>query len=322
MKQEELNRLRNDFTYLADDENPSAVRDMINVLSECMFQIMTVHGKEQPKSRSEHEAKLVMQMIFSKVQNMRTLFSGFNFKSRNGFSINNFIDPTVIVILVRTVYETIAMFNLVNLIPQSTDEKKILYNLWAIAGLKYRQRFSDIATTAENKKKQADEANSINQMIAEIEQTAAYKNLTGSGKTIIQQQIKKKDYKVQIIGSDVISLSWEEVMEAMGMDTKKMGMLYTYFSLYAHPSNVAVFQYRELFIPEKNDHLLMTNFNLSSCIKMVSFFISNYITLFPETLKIFEQLPLIEQVMINYNVKFIRKDGYVINNTLLSLGRV
>jgi hypothetical protein len=322
MKQEELNRLRNVFLYLADGENAHAIYDMINMLSECMFQIITIHGKEESKSQEELEAKLVMQMMFSKLQNLKMMLSGFNYQSRNGLTLSDFIDPTVIVIIVRTIYETIAMFNLIYLIPQSDEEKKILYNLWAIAGLKYRQRFKHNATTTENQKKQTDEADKVKQMISEIEQTSVYRNLTEAGKNVIQQQIKKKDYKIQIVKNGAISLSWDGIMPIMGMDTNKMGVMYTYFSLYAHPSNVAVFQYKELFEPKKNDHIQMANFNLSACIKMVCFFIGNYIAIFPETIKIFESLPLIEQVMINYNSKFIRTDGDVINNALVSLGRV
>ncbi|GAB3926473.1 DUF5677 domain-containing protein [Mucilaginibacter myungsuensis] len=320
MKQEEINKLRNDFVYLSGGDTLIANFDMCQILCECMFQILNIHGREIPQTKAESESKLVLQMMFSKLLSLRDMLAGVNFESRDGSRINTIIDPTVVAVLVRTLYETVAMFNLVFIIPQFEEERKIMYNLWVIAGLKYRQKFSNNITIDENRQKQIAEAAEILTLTSEIEKTNVFNSLTDAGKKKIIEQIKKRDYKVKINRNDVELLSWETTIPHMNMDVEKMGPMYNYFSLYAHPSNVAVFQYVNLFDKQKNDYIQMSNFNIATGIKLISFFIANYIQLFPKVKEIFENLPLIDQIMINYHSKFITKDGRTINDTLTSLG--
>lgn len=320
MIQEEQSQLRNDAKRLFGGESTSAVKDMISILSECLFKIINVHGREIPKSKAEGECKIIVQMLFSKLLTLQKMMDGIEYKSRDNVKLNKLIDPTVVAVLCRIVYETIAMFNLVYVIPQTDEEKKILYNLWVIAGLKYRQRFSSIAKSPESRQKQSDEYSLIIKLTSEIENTAIYKSLTKDGQKIIQDKLKRKDYKIVINGDDVVSLSWEGVIPLMGMKEDIFGVMYTYFSLYSHPSNVAVFQYKDLFDKTKQDFIQMSNFNALSVIKLVSFFIADYIKLFPETMKIFESLHLIDQIMINFHSKFLRVDKSTINSAMDVLG--
>lgn len=84
------------------------------------------------------------------------------------------------------------------------------------------------------------------------------------------------------------------------MNTDLMDQTYTYFSLYAHPSNVSVFQFSEMFDKEKEDFKEIINFNLKNTFSLYSFFIADYIKLFPDTLEIFEDQPVLNQIIIDH----------------------
>ena len=57
--------------------------------------------------------------------------------------------------------------------------------------------------------------------------------------------------------------------------------IYTYFSLYAHPSQVAVFQYHDLFAKDK-PFIPIVLLNVKFCMVLLSIFLADYIRLFPE----------------------------------------
>lgn len=320
MNQEELNQLREKFVHLIDGSNTQSKRDMIAILSECLFKFINEHGKEPAADKREAEAKIVLQMMFSKLLSLRTMLDGVSFQSREGFKLNNIIDPVVVAGLVRTMYETLAMFNIVYTIPQTPEEMDVLYKMWVVAGLKYRQKFAPHVTTPENIKKQTDEAAKIQAFEEDIKNSNLFNGLTVAGANTVKDQLKKKDYKVHFNNNTATALSWDGIMSAMNMSKDKMGAMYTYFSLYAHPSNVAVFQYGDLFSKEDEAFIWMSNFNAEAGIRLVSFFIASYIKLFPNTLKIFEALPIIEQCAINFYYKSITADQSTINNSLGILG--
>ncbi len=107
--------------------------------------------------------------------------------------MDKIIDPTLLASLVRNVYETVGLFNVIYITPTTTDERIILYSLWVSSGLKYRQRFSVVATTPESKAKLEEEAGVIRIMKETIENTALYKGLSEPSQIRIQRQLKKKN---------------------------------------------------------------------------------------------------------------------------------
>jgi len=318
MTENEKVALRESAKYLFSLKTIEATNDMINVLSNCLFKIFYEHANIPNKNSSERDAKLVAQMLFTKLLSLSQMLEGIEFQSNHGLKLNRIVEPTVIAGLVRTFLETISMFNLIYIYPKNDEERLILYNLWVVAGLKYRQRFI-ITNNQESKKKQIEEAKIITKLIGEIEQTSTHKSLSDKGKIIIKNTIQKKDYKIQIVNHEVRQLAWQEIVPLMGIREDLMGQIYAYFSLYAHPSNVAVFQFSNLFDKKNNTFMLMTKFNVANVVKLVSCFIADYIKLFPDVINIFNSVPLIEQMAINYHNSFLRIDGTQINDALSRL---
>ena len=89
------------------------------------------------------------------------------------------------------------MFNLIYCTSKQGDERDIVYKLWVISGLKYRQRFAVHITTQENDTKLQTEGQNIADHIADIENTTLYKNLNDKDKSKIQKLITDKDYLVR-----------------------------------------------------------------------------------------------------------------------------
>jgi hypothetical protein len=315
MTPEEKLRTQQEVGRLLKTDDLNALQDMLTILSESLFTIFMEHGKTKSSDQSVNEGKLIAQMVFTKLLNLKKLLTGVDFKSRNGTILPNTVDPTVIAPLVRNLYETVAMFHLVYLSGHSMDEKTVIYKLWVIAGLKYRQRLATKLSSPENQQKQADELKTINNLIAEIHQSALYKNLPLKEQEKLDQMIKKKDYKLSISDNVVAFHSWEDLIGIMNLKPSVAKEMYTYLSLYGHPSNVSVFQFRDLF-RSKEHSIKLSMFNVSYAVMLTSIFIGDYLKVFPECQSIFDTFPIQEQVAINMYHLIMKADSVPINNAV------
>jgi hypothetical protein len=88
--------------------------------------------------------------------------------------------------------------------------------------------------------------------------------------------------------------------------------LYTYFSLYAHPSNVSLFQFNDLFKETEDNYLMMSNFNIKTALCMIGVFIADYIHFFPKVADVFGNLSIEEQSIIDSHNMFGRNENYSI----------
>jgi hypothetical protein len=109
------------------------------------------------------------------------------------------------------------------------------------AGLSYRNRFEGVTTPKENKDKMENELKQMESIRSEIEQSPLFKSMDDKDQGKIRTMIKKKDYLIRFNGNKVVFLSWREIVQTMDIKGDKLDLIYTYFSLYAHPSNIADF---------------------------------------------------------------------------------
>lgn len=308
-------QLRAEVARLMSADSKQAVHDMMSILQECLFKIFMNHPKAQGDSNSTVDAKIVIQMMFSRICNLKKDFEGFGYKANNGDELNKLIDPTIIASSVRTVFETVGMFSTIYVKTDSDEEKFILYNLWVIAGLKYRQRFVTANSSAENVQKAAEEKKSIDDAIAAIEATGRFKALSIMNKDKIYKCIEKYDFTIRFDGSNIKHLNgYQDMVEKAGVRSDIMGNIYTFFSLCSHPSNVAVFQFANMFSIEDPQFVFMSTISLKLAFMLTSVFIADYIKTFPEVLPIFNSLDVRDQCIINcYNI-FARDRSYSIND--------
>lgn len=287
--------------------------DFLNIYCEylcCVVQYDTIKGE---KYICLHEANLVNQMIFSKTLSLKKFLEGIYYTSKVGIQFKGLIDPTVIAILVRNIFETVFMFNLVYIQPKSEEERLILYNLWVYSGLSYRQMFDKHATKEEYKVKMKKEKEHMQNIKEEIERTFFYNSLSEKDKKFIQEQLlKRKEYKIAFYNGKIKKLTWRDVCLNAGLKPDLFEDTYNFFSLYAHPSNVSVFQFQDLFknltFLELTMHILLNAFHF------LSVFVADYIKLFADRIQVFESLPVEWQIAIDFKNRLARSDEFSINN--------
>ena len=111
-------------------------------------------------------------------------------------------------------------------------------------------------------------------------------------------------------------LSWQDLFATMGCKKDYFETIYTYFSLYSHPSNVSVFQFDSMYQENMKVSNVMADVNLRYCYMMLSIFISDYISYFPKVIQTFNSLEVDDQILINYFNLFARDNmKYSINES-------
>lgn len=311
--------LRQEFLRLIKLETIKDCIDLFDIYLEHLWNVMIEHHEDKVYSYANKDAKIINQMMFTKVTHLKKIVEGVGYTSIHGAQLNEIVDPTIVASLTRNIFETVALFNLIFRNPQSKDEKAIIYGLWVCSGLKYRQRFHGIATTTENKQKIEDEKKQIDQIEKEIKSIDLYKSLDAKNQKKIDEKLKQKDFKIRFNGKEVIFLNWQDMCEVMNLNTNLFDNIYTYFSLYAHPSQVSVFQFEHMFGKEDEAFKRLTTTNLKYCFSLLGVFIADYINLFSQVKETFEELEIHKQIAINAHNRMLRGDEFSINDAWKNL---
>ena len=310
-----LIRLRQECSRLFICNTIYDSHSLLDIYSEFLFLAIKNHHEDPVYEEADADAKIIIQMMLTKVLYLKNAINGVSYLSNNGEGLPKLIDPTIIASLIRNIYETVGMFNLIYKSSNSKDEKKILYLLWVHAGLQYRQRFISGTKTKGNLDKFENEKKLIEEVITDIENITLYKNLDEKNQNKIKTKLKEKDYLLKFNKTDVEFLHWHELAKEMGADETLWNNIYTYFSLYSHPSNVSVFQFRDMFKKGEEAFIRLTNFNLQNAFFLFSFFIADYIKLFPKTINTFNNMAIRDQIVIDFFNFTMRGHESSINNS-------
>lgn len=308
--------LRKECSRLFNCDSIYDCLDLLDIYSEFLFSAVINHHEETVHSHADTDAKIVAQMMFTKVLYLKDAVGGISYKAKNGATLNKIIDPTIVAPMIRNIYETVGLFNLIYRSTKTKDEKIILYYLWVHSGLKYRQRFASVLKSEENHKKLEAEKKQIEQFITIIEETDLYKKLDEKNQNKIKGRLKDKEYLMRFDNTEVVFLHWQELTKVMEIRNGLFDTIYNYFSLYTHPSNVAVFQFADMFNMGEKSFLQLTNFNLKDAFLLLSIFIADYINLFPNVLKSYNNLNIRDQIVINFYNTISRGQEYSINDSI------
>lgn len=316
MNQEQLRKECKKFFWC---ETISDCQDLLDIYAEFFFDAIMNHN-EDIFTHAEADAKIVIQMMMTKALHLKEVLNGVEFQTKTGRKLNKIIDPTIVASLIRNIYETTGMFNLIYREAKNNDEREIIYLLWVHAGLSYRQRFDSIITTVENKEKSEQEKKQLEGIKKSIEENNLFIKLDEKNQGKILTKLKEKDYLLRFNNLEVEFLNWRELVKSMHIQEGKLDHIYTYFSLYSHPSNVAVFQYANMFEKGKESYPDLVRFNLQIAFMMFSIFIADYIKLFPAVLTTYEKMGLVEQIVINFHNTQARSHEYDINDSWNATG--
>lgn len=291
--------------------------ELMNIFHEFLFLVIRKHHNDKVYNQPKADAKIILQMMFTKSIHINKLLESVGFKSKDGGKLNPIIDPTIIASLVRNLYETVCLFHLIYTLPDSNDKRSIVYLLWVSSGLKYRQRFS--ASLPTNLEKLEQEAKAILGIQEQLEELVFYRSLSEQSKNKINIMLKKKDFKICFEGDNVNFLSWQSITQTMSLTNDLFDQIYNYFSLYSHPSNVAVFQFEDMFKVDNEAFKSLTTTSMKFCFSLLSIFIADYIKLFPEILDTYSSLNIQDQILINFHNHLMRPEEFSINNSWKAL---
>ena len=108
------------------------------------------------------------------------------------------------------------------------------------------------------------------------------------------------------------SIPWHEMLSNAGSANLLNGQ-YSFLSLNTHPSNVSVFQFKDMYSGKNDLPNSLLIIKLSKW--LISFFIADYCYYFDDAKETFNKLPLMTQIIINqYNALF-RAEKYRINES-------
>lgn len=312
MNKEEL---REECSRLFAPETLVEQLEVLDIYAELYFNVVFNHQRDTTEGYIDEDAKIIVQMMMTKILHLKKTVSGISFQNNHGDRLNQIIDPTIVASMIRNIFETAGMFNLIYRNTKAKDEKEILHALWVSAGLKYRQKFENQTHSDQNKEKVQQEKQEIIDLNSFIQNSSLYKSLDEKNQGKIQTKLKEKDYLIEFKGKNISFLHWHDLIRIMGFKEGVLDNIYTYFSLYTHPSNVSVFQYRDMFIPESQSYQELTKFNLRIAYFIFSSFIADYIHIFPQTIETFNKLSLRDQIVINFNNTLCRGYDYSINES-------
>jgi hypothetical protein len=298
----------------------TTLKEQLSMFLDCFFSIIKNHH-DREKSEIASYADVFFQMMASKCLHMKLLLNGVSYSSSKGISMDNIIDPTIITPLVRMMYEQAGLFNLIYRNAANEDERIIIYNLWMVSGLNYRQSFTDVITLDENKAKAQTESDEIKRYTKIIKGTTLYKSLPPKEQSKIETRINTKNYLVQIKNQKVDVLDWKKLNDILKLDVRLFSHFYAHASLYTHPNYVSAMQFSQMFSDER-DYMGLAELAITNGLAILSIFLADYLHYYPEALQTFNNLPLGDQIVINMRNKVSRGAPYSINDAGDAMGNI
>jgi len=290
--------------------------EMLDKYCSCFFRIMLKHHYDSVETQSQADTRTLFQMMFSKALNVKLLLNGIEYDDGESH-LKNIIDPTILYTVIRNMYEALCAFELINIIPNTDEKRIIIYHLFKISGLKYRQRFFDVENlTPEQKKKGEIEKQEIDKSINIIKNTSLYLSLSQSDKCKIEKVIKDKTYQIVIDDDNKVKLlGWKDIPRTFGAVDMNLGFLYTNFCLNAHPSYVSMFQFRDMFSKDNPEYISMTIDCIRICLTILGIYLADYITLFPQVLETYKTFSMEDQFLLDFHNYLARGEKFSIGDS-------
>ena len=230
---------------------PNTLEDRIDYLDwliDFYFKVMVALRYVGFKNEFRAEMSLGVQMMFTKAKSFRNLLGGFN--HTDGINtLFRLTDHTVLFTLVRTAYEQLCAFEIVNIIPKTQDEQIVMENAYVASGLVNRQKLFTEDALKRNIEVLNEEQCIIEECKNRIHNTELYKSLTEKEQKELDKTIfTKGEYQIVFSqGKYNPHVGWDHVRDYIGLDTDILHGLYKYACNMAHPSYLSVIQFKEAY---------------------------------------------------------------------------
>ncbi|HCA42399.1 MAG TPA: hypothetical protein DEP28_04020, partial [Bacteroidetes bacterium] len=298
--------------------NPKSLDENLSVthlLSQISQEFIKKHYFDAVNNEREADAKITIQIVHSKIRHLIELSQGIDLVDNARKKI---IDPSVQIILSRSIFETVVFFNLLHVHHNDEDEQNLIYDLWKLSSLSYRQRFVSFAQSDEAIKLMQEETAEISSLVSKIKSCNIYVN--GTPKTIgqIDQAIRKKSFWTIFEHGEVnTSYGPQKLCDEMTNGNNIIKEQYTRYSLFTHPSKETVNVFTNIFT--NDEYKFLTGFNLRITNCLIAMFLCDYTKLFPKCKESFESMSIENQIVCSWYNKMIRDESSSINNSYENL---
>lgn len=268
--------------------------------------------------RSGHEdmteqegiAQCILQMIITNSHCILKLSEGINIIPNNDkFSI---IDPSSMISILRSLYEKVFIFHNVYVQPETDIERKILFNIWAIRGLKNRQGLENVPEKYKNKEKSEQESleelkqettELINNLIISPKAKKMMCKALSSETSMMSGFKITKDKDKMIISFDTIKLT-SSPKELFG---ERLLPMYRFLSTHAHPSYIGILQYGQMF--NTNEDKVFLKLILFDTLLLQIIFITDFCKSIRGAEEIWESISGVKEFLLDCS-RIILQDDY------------
>src|SRR5690554_8117643 len=108
---------------IIESKNINDSKKILDILMNCVFSLSIKHHQDPIDFSEQKYAKIISQMIFTKLYNIRKNLEGIDFSNSDFSFKKNIIDTNLIANNVRNLFETICLFN--NFFIQSNSENEL-----------------------------------------------------------------------------------------------------------------------------------------------------------------------------------------------------
>ena len=305
--------IRDEYGRLMNGKTEKDHYDSFTNIIDSGFKILGNFEHKQWDNNAEHDSFILLQMNLVKALSILKIYDGLYYKNSiaKDVNFNGLKDPFSLWALVRAQFENFCTFNN-TFIDTTKDEQDLLYKLWVLSGLNYRQRFASYITLEENRQKQLKEQKDILDITNEIKENKLYKGFDPKDQEKVNTAIKKKNFQLTVKKNKVLNVSWQDMIEFAGVDKDAFGAFYNMLSLNTHPSNVSVFQFTTMY--SSDFHKSSNNFALKLSKLIIAFMIRDFCYKYKAAEIVFNALPEINQLLINSFNETFRDKTYKLNN--------
>ena len=258
-------KLKLDYKEIVEKlvERTSSLEYRLSESKKISDYVSKVISKKKDGSEYSNISNLLLQMSMCKYNSIIKLTEGIDI---SGVRI---IEPFSIFPILRSIYETYAIFNNIFINSENINQLEYKYNLFKLSSLNYRQKFP--AKSQENLLKKKSESIEIDNI----------KNLLRNNnifKLRILQNVKEKDIfnkKKSNVCNKGIEKNYSDLIEQSGINNSKLfEEKYNYLSMLSHPSYIGCLQFGEIFSNNIENEYINTILLISNAI--MSGFINDY----------------------------------------------
>ena len=263
-------------------ENLSDKIKYLDFMLDFYHKVICVLNKDTPTLVFREQMSTSLLMMYSKGMALRNLVVSFSNTPKCGFS-TNIVDHTILFTLVRTAYEQLCAFELVYIIPDTDEKRKIMENVYVAAGLVNRQKTFSEEMRSQYKEAADEDKRDIDNCRNEIRNTHLFQSLTEKEQKTLEKTVFKEG-KYQIVftedGKFIPNVSWDEVRKYSRLSTDALYGIYKYACNMTHPSYLGLIQFHDAY-KEGGVEII----NITAVVQMIgilSLFIMDYLEEFQE----------------------------------------